>query len=73
MVEQGRRMVVQRQEDTVTKARQLVQAAELKDCNTCKKIFFEAAKVARKWRLTGQLSPAEVCETGLGLRLLKRF
>jgi hypothetical protein len=72
-VEQGRRMVVQRQEDAVAKARQLVQAAELKDRNARKKLFFEAAKVARKWRLTGQLAPAEVCETGVGSRLLKRF
>ena len=69
-VEQGRRMVVQRQEDAVAKARQLVQAAELKDY---KIFFFEAAKVARKWRLTGQLAPVEVCETGVGSRLLKQF
>jgi hypothetical protein len=66
-------MFVQRQEDAVAKARQLVQAAELKDRNARKKAFFEAAKVARKWRLTGQLAPAEVCATGIGLRLLKRF
>jgi hypothetical protein len=52
-VEQGRRMVVQRQEDAVAKARQLVQAVELKDRNVRKKVFFEAAKVTRKWRLIG--------------------
>ena len=46
---------------------------ELKDRNACKKLFFEAVKVARKWRLTGQLAPAEICETGFGSRLLKRF
>ena len=72
-VEEGCHMVVQRQEDAVAKARQLVRAAELKDRNVRKRVFLEVAKVARKWRLTGRLAPAEVSETGFGLRLLKRF
>jgi hypothetical protein len=46
---------------------------ELKDHNACKKVFFEAAKVTRKWQLTDQLALAEICKTGFGLRLLKWF
>jgi hypothetical protein len=44
-VEQGRRMAVQRQEDAVAKARQLVQASELKDRNARKNLFLKLQKL----------------------------
>jgi hypothetical protein len=72
-VAQGRRMVQQREEDQLAKARRVVEAAELKAHNARKRCFFEAAKEARKWRLLGKLLPAEVSESGVGCRLLKRF
>ncbi|OWT42926.1 transposase [Pochonia chlamydosporia 170] len=69
----GRRMVVQREEDLLAKARRVVEAAELRAQKARKKVFSDAAKEARKWRLTGKLNPGEVYETGFQLRLLKRF
>jgi hypothetical protein len=72
-VAEGRRMVQQREEDQVAKAMRVIEAAELKLKNATKKNAFEAAKKARKWRLTGVLLPAEVHETGLSCRVLRRF
>lgn len=69
----GRKMVVQRQEDEVAKARRVVEAAELKYRNALKRCYFEAAKKARLWRTSGILQLASVYETGFPCRLLKRF
>jgi hypothetical protein len=38
-----------------------------------KRVFNDAAKKARKWRMDGKLEPAQVYETGYSKRLLKRF
>jgi hypothetical protein len=66
-------MIAQRKEDDLAKARRLIEAAETKAHNVIKRTFAEAAKVARKWRLTGRLAPAEVVDSVGGSRLLKRF
>lgn len=72
-VAEGRQMVQQREEDQLAKAKRLVEAAELKARNARKRWYFEAAKEARKWRLTGRLDPVEVVDKEGGRRLLKRF
>ncbi|OAQ57289.2 DDE superfamily endonuclease [Pochonia chlamydosporia 170] len=66
-------MVRQREEDAVAKARRMVQAADEKAIKVVKRVIFEAAKVARKWRMSGKLKPAVVYESGLFPRALKRF
>ena len=70
---EGREMVRQKEEDQVAKARRIVEAAELKAHNARKCCFEEAAKEARKWRTSGKLDRAEVCDSELGIRWLKRF
>ena len=72
-VDQGREMVLQRKEDKLSKAVKVVEAAQLKARNTIKRCFNDAAKEARKWRITGRLGPAEIYESGREFRLLKRF
>ena len=72
-VAQGREMVQQKDEDQVAKARKIVEAAESKAYNARKRCFEEAAKEARKWRISGKLGRAEVCDSEHGVRLLKRF
>ncbi|KID81924.1 transposase [Metarhizium guizhouense ARSEF 977] len=72
-VAQGREMVRQREEDQLAKARKTVEAAELKAVNARKRVFEEAAKKARKWRVSERLDRAEVVDSEGGRRLLKRF
>ena len=66
-------MVLQREEDEVAKAQKIVDAANLRAHNARKRCFEDAAKEARRWRSIGKLDRAEVCDSGLGSRLLKRF
>ena len=72
-VAQGREMVLQREEDQVAKARKVVEAAELKARNARKRCFEEAAKEARKWRISGKLKRVRVCDSERGTRMLVRF
>lgn len=72
-VAQGREMVQQKGEDQVAKARQVLEAAEIKAHNARKRWFEEAAKEARRWRASGKLKRAEVCDSERGTRWLKRF
>jgi len=71
-VAQARRMVKVREDDELAKARRVVQAAEQRAHNKIKRIYADAAKEARKWRLTGRLGPAEVVEEVGKIRLLCR-
>jgi hypothetical protein len=66
-------MVRQREEDQLAKAQKLVEAAEQRAYNMRKRYFEEVAKEARKWRVSGRLGRAEVVDSDLGSRLLKRF
>lgn len=72
-VAQARHMVRRKEEDQVAKARRLVEAEDQKAFNAVKRVKFEAAKAARKWRMSGKLKPAIVYETGFFPRALKRF
>jgi hypothetical protein len=66
-------MNVQSKDNDVEKARRLVEAADQKAKNACKRLFEEAAKEARKWRTSGRLGRAEVVDSEGGKRLLIRF
>ena len=72
-VDQGREMVLQRKESELIKAMKVVEAAQLKARNASKRCFNDAAKEARKWRITGRLDPAEIYESGRECRFLKLF
>ncbi|KJZ69829.1 hypothetical protein HIM_10782 [Hirsutella minnesotensis 3608] len=72
-VAQGREMVRKRDEEEVGRARRVVEAAEMKARSMRRKCFEDAAKKARQWRSSGQLSRAEVCDSERGTRWLKRF
>jgi hypothetical protein len=65
-------MVKVREDDELTKARRVVEAAEQRAHNKIKRVYADAAKEARKWRLTGRLGPAEVVEEVGKVRLLRR-
>ena len=69
----GRAIVQQKEEDTVAKARRVVEAADVRARNRVKKTYSEAAKLARKWRLDGRLAPASIHEADKPVRLLRRF
>jgi hypothetical protein len=72
-VETGRFQVAQREDDELQKAIAIVEAAEIRKKQLYKRVSFEAAKKARKWRIDKVLLPAEVYETGRNCRLLRRF
>ncbi|KJZ68083.1 hypothetical protein HIM_12526 [Hirsutella minnesotensis 3608] len=72
-VAEGRQMVKRREEDQVAKARKVIEDAEKKTRNARKRWFEETAKEARKWRASGRLERAEVCDSDRGKRWLKRF
>ena len=66
-------MVQCREDEALAKARRVVEAAEVRAYNKMKAAFFDAAKLTRKWRLTGILEPAIVNESGKSERALRRF
>ncbi|KAM4061549.1 DDE superfamily endonuclease [Hirsutella rhossiliensis] len=72
-VQEGRAMVRRKEEDEVTKAREVIARMEAKAKNALKRWFNEAAKTARQWRSIGKLDRAEIYESGREVRLLKRF
>ncbi|KAM4067402.1 DDE superfamily endonuclease [Hirsutella rhossiliensis] len=72
-VQEGRAMVRRKEEDEVTKAREVIARMEAKAKNALKRWFNEAAKTARQWRAIGKLDRAEIYESGREVRLLKRF
>jgi len=68
----ARYMVAKIEEQELAKARRLLEAAEQKALKEAKKVFFEAAKAARKMRLRGILQPILVTDEK-GSRALKRI
>jgi hypothetical protein len=56
-VEHACKIVKQKEDDTLGKARKLVERANAQVRNMYKKLFVEAAKVACKYRLDGHLEP----------------
>ena len=54
-VEHARKIVSQKEDDALGKARKLVEWADTQIRNMYKKLFTEAVKVARKYRLDGRL------------------
>lgn len=58
-VAEARLMVVQRDEEVLTKARKVVEAAEAKQRKLAKRDAIEAAKKARKWRRDRRLDALE--------------
>ena len=64
---------VAREFEILVKAMKAVEAAQLKARNASKRCFNDAAKEARKWRITGRLDPAEIYESGRECRFLKHF
>ncbi|KAI1174238.1 hypothetical protein F4777DRAFT_580160 [Nemania sp. FL0916] len=72
-VRDGREMVVHKAEDELAKARRAVEAADLRHYNARKRFFYEVAKKAGYWRLTGKLKPAYVVTSDREGRVLRRF
>lgn len=70
-VHEGRRIIQQREEDSLVKARRLVEAADAKERSARRKWYKAAAKVARDWRLNGRLQRCEVIDASLGKRWLR--
>jgi hypothetical protein len=65
-------MVQQRDDNELQRAYRLVQQAEERYQKTIQKVFFEAAKQARKLRLEGRLSPFLVIDGRGPPRYLRR-
>lgn len=68
-VADGRQMVQRRDDEALTKAKRMVEAAKQKFHNHRKRTIVEAAKAARNWYSTGRLKPAEIVD---GSGVLKR-
>jgi hypothetical protein len=71
-VEHARKIVRQKEDDALGKARKLVERADIQVRNTYKKLFAEAAKVARKYRLDGRLEPLYIVDQEGNGRSLRR-
>ncbi|KAI0975352.1 hypothetical protein F4678DRAFT_484989 [Xylaria arbuscula] len=69
----GRQMVQQPTGDEVAEARRIIEASEQRYRKAAKHAFNEAAKTARKWRLSGQLSQAVIWDGCGGAKVLRRF
>jgi hypothetical protein len=61
-VEHARKIVTQKEDDALGKARKLVERADMQLRNMYKKLFAEAAKVTRKYRLDGRLEPLYIVD-----------
>ena len=61
-VEHARKIVKQKENDMLGKARKLIELADVQIRNMYKKLFTEAAKVARKYRLDGRLEPLYIID-----------
>ena len=61
-VEHARKIVRQKEDDALGKAQRLVERADIQVRNIYKKLFAEAAKVARKYRLDGRLEPLYIVD-----------
>ena len=72
-VEEGRRIANNAVETELEKARRLVEAAEERFKKATQRAFENAAKEARKWRLTGRLLPALIINRDCNCRYLRRF
>ncbi|KAI1288715.1 hypothetical protein F5Y03DRAFT_379442 [Xylaria venustula] len=66
-------MVQEPTEEELAEARRIIEASEQRYRKTAKHVFQEAAKTARKWRLSGQLSPAVIWDGSGGAKVLRRF
>ena len=71
-VEHARKIVVQKEDDALGKARKLVERADIQLRNMYKKLFAETAKVARKYRLDGRLEPLYIIDQEGNGRFLRR-
>jgi hypothetical protein len=71
-VEHARKIVRQKEDDALGKARKLVERADAQTRNMYKKLFAEAAKVARKYRLDGRLEPLYIVDQEGNGRSLRR-
>ncbi|KAH8158543.1 hypothetical protein CIB48_g9710 [Xylaria polymorpha] len=69
----GREIVRQKAITDETRARRLIEQADLRYKKATKRAFEEAAKVARHWRLIGRLQPALIADGNGRSRLLRRF
>jgi hypothetical protein len=61
-VEHAHKIVKQKEDDMLGKVRKLVECADAQIRNMYKKLFAEAAKVARKYRLDGRLKPLYIMD-----------
>jgi hypothetical protein len=61
-VEHARKIVRQKEDDTLEKAQRVVECADAQVRNMYKKLFAEAAKLARKYRLDERLEPLYIID-----------
>ncbi|KAK1953582.1 hypothetical protein LY78DRAFT_469997 [Colletotrichum sublineola] len=66
-------MAAQQRLDPIAQARVVVRAADEKYQKVIGKVFFQAAKEARKWYISKKLAPAVIYESGKAPRQLRRF
>ena len=71
-VEHAHKIVTQKEDDALGKARKLVERADMQLRNMYKKLFAEAAKVTRKYRLDGRLEPLYIVDQEGNGRSLRR-
>jgi hypothetical protein len=71
-VEHAHKIVRQKKDDTLEKARRVVECADAQVRNVYKKLFAEAAKLARKYRLDGRLEPLYIIDQEGNGRFLRR-
>ena len=71
-VEHAHKIVRQKEDDALGKARRLVEQADIQVRNIYKKLFVEAAKVARKYRLNRRLEPLYIVDQEGNGRSLRR-
>ncbi|KJZ70610.1 hypothetical protein HIM_09998 [Hirsutella minnesotensis 3608] len=71
-VDHARKIVRQKDDDALEKARKIVERADAQMRNMYKKWFGEAAKVARKYRLDGRLEPLYIVDQEGKGRFLRR-
>ena len=71
-VEDGRAMVSQQDEDSVSKAQKIVDRAHARYVSATKRAGLDAAKMARKWRFIGRLSRLEIHDGSGFVKFLKR-
>ena len=61
-MEHARKIVRQKEDDTLEKARKVVERADAQIRNMYRKCFGEAAKIVRRYRLGGRLEPLYIVD-----------